>query len=247
MFDAEDRLTAAMNSDNPNLANDVELIPDDLPDLHRIVVDRLAEVQTALDNRQEIKEQELRVANAKIAVGRAKNGELPRFDLTFRQTYDGLGTNADSSFDQVSQGNFIEYSIGVEFEMPIGNRGPRAAYQRSQLQHIQAVASLKKVFEDVILDVNLATRALSTSYDQIGPSFEAAEARVREADSFVARAERKDINTLTNELGAWQNLANARRLLIASMVDYNIAIIDLERAKGTLLMYDNVVIPPEGE
>lgn len=247
VFDAEDRLTAAMNSDDLDLADDIEIIPEDNPLMSRIVVDRLAEVQSALDNRPEIKEQELRVANAKIAVGRAKNGELPRFDLTFRQTYDGLGKNADSSFDQLTQGNFIEYFIGVEFEVPIGNRGPRAAHHRSRLQYAQAAASLKKVFEDVILDVNLATRALSTSYDQIAPSFEAAEARVREVDSIVARAERKDINTLNSELGARQNLAATRRALIASMVDYNIAIIDLERAKGTLLTYDNVVIPMDDE
>lgn len=247
VFDAEDRLTAAMNSEDVDLADDIEIIPNDLPQLHRIVVDRLAEVQTALDNRSEIKEQELRVANAQIAVGQAKNGELPRFDLTFRQTYDGLGTNADSSFDELTRGHFIEYLIGVEFEMPIGNRGPRAAHQRSRLQHIQAVASLKKVFEDVILDVNLTTRAMSTAYDQIGPSFEAAEARVREVDSTVARAERKDIATLNSELGARQGLANARRAMVSAMVEYNIAIIDLERAKGTLLTYNNVVIPQDGD
>jgi len=81
----------------------------------------------------------------------------------------------------------------------------------------------------------------------IAPNVEAAEARVREVDSIVARAERKDINTLNTELGAWQSLANARRALIASMVDYNIAIIDLERAKGTLLTYDNVFIPLESD
>jgi outer membrane protein TolC len=247
VFDAEDRLAAVMNSDDVDLADDIEIIPDDLPQMHRVVIDRLAEVQTALDNRSEIKEQELRVANAKIAVGRAKNGELPRFDLTFRQTYDGLGTNADSSFDELTRGNFIEYFIGVELEMPIGNRGPRAAHQRSRLQHTQAVSSLRKVFEDVILDVNLTTRAMTTSYDQIGPSFEAAEAREREVESTVARAERKDFVVLNSELSARQSLANSRRAMLAAMVDYNIAIIDLERAKGTLLTYNNVVIPPDDE
>jgi len=247
VFDAEDRLSAAMNSQDVDLADDIELIPDDVPQLHRFDVDRLAEVQTALDNRQEIKEQELRVDSAKILVGRAKNGELPRFDLTFRQTYDGLGTNADSSFDELTRGNFIEYFIGVEFEVPIGNRGPRAAHHRSRLQYNQAIATLRRVFEEVILDVNLTTRAMSTAYDQIGPSFEAAEARVKEVDSIVARAERKDINTLNSELGARQSLANARRAMILAMVEYNIAIIDLERAKGTLLNYNNVVIPTDIE
>lgn len=247
VFDAEDRLAAAMNSEDLDLADDIEIIPDDVPQLHRIVVDRLAEVQTALDNRQEIKEQELRVENAKILVGRAKNGELPRFDLTFRQTYDGLGKNADSSFDELTRGNFIEYLIGVEFEVPIGNRGPRAAHQRSKLQHAQAVATLRKVFEDVILDVNLTTRAMTTAYDQIGPSFEAAEASEREVGTTVARAASRNYVELKTELGVRQSLAGARRAMVSAMVEYNIAIIDLERAKGTLLNYNNVVIPQDEE
>jgi len=240
---AEDRLIAAMNDPAINLGDHPEIVPDDFPQRRRIVVDRLAEAQTALDNRPEIHEQELRVANAEIAVGRAKNEELPKFDLTFRYTVDGLAGTADRAFDKMTGHNFVEYFVGVELEIPIGNRGPRARHQRARLLHSQAASALKKAFEEVILDVNLSARALSTSYDQLSPSFQAAEAREREVDSIVARAERKDINTLNTELGARQSLANARRAIVASLVEYNIAIIDLERSRGTLLRYNNVVIP----
>jgi outer membrane protein TolC len=93
--------------------------------------------------------------------------------------------------------------------------------------------------------VNLTVRKLDTAYDQILPSFEAAQAREREVDSIVARAERKDINTLTTELNARQSLAGARRAMLGAMVEYNISIVDLERAKGSLLQYHNVVIPED--
>ncbi|MCH7632931.1 MAG: hypothetical protein IIB59_06935, partial [Planctomycetes bacterium] len=104
---------------------------------------------------------------------------------------------------------------------------------------------LKRVLEDTILDVNLATRAVSTAFDQIAPSLESAESREREVASIVTRAERKDLNTLNSELGARQSLANARRAMLNALVEYNIAIVDLERSKGTLLNYHNVVIPTE--
>ena len=241
--DNEDRLIAAMNDPELNLADDVEIVPVDFPPIDRIVLDRLAEAQVALDNRQEIKEQELRVESARILVGRAKNEELPQLDFTFRYTIDGLGSNADSAFDQLTMVRFEEYLIGVQFEVPIGNRGPRAAAQRARLQHQQAVAQLQSVLEQVLLDVNEAVRRMSTRYDQIGPSFESAEAREREVESIVARAERKDLNTLNTELGARQNLAQSRRAMLLAMVDYHLAIVDLERAKGTLLQYNNVLIP----
>lgn len=243
VFDAEDQLIAAMNDPELSLGRNIEIIPDDFPMLKRFVVDAIGEVQTALDNRPEIHEQQLRIANARIAVGQARNEELPRFDLLFRYTINGLAGTADKSFDEVSRNKYEDYLIGVEFEVPIGNRGPRAAHRRAQLQHQQAAAQLRAVFEEVILDVNLAVRQMSTSYDQIVPGFESSEAREREVDSTVARAERKDINTLNSELGARQSLATSRRTMLRAMIDYNIAIIDLERAKGTLLRHHHVVVP----
>jgi len=247
VLDAEDELTAIMNDPEINLADSVELIPRDLPLAERVVVDRLAEVQSALDNRTELREQQLRVSNAHVLVGRAKNLELPRFDLTFQTTYHGLAGNADSSFDEATTGNFIEYFVGVDLELPVGNRALRAARRRAELQHEQAVAQLRQTFEDVILDVNVAVRRLETSYDQIAPAFESAEAREQEVRSIVARAERKDFNTLINELNSLRNLAATRRAMLSALVDYNIALIDLERAKGTLLQYNNIVIPTEVE
>ena len=247
VFDAEDRFIAAMNDTEVNLADNVEIIPDNFPRIELISLDRLAEAQTALENRPEIREQKLRIANARVFVGRAKNGELPQLDLTFRYTVDGLGSNADRAFDQLTQNNFMEYFVGVELEVPIGNRGPRAARRRAELQHEQAIAQLQATVEEVLLDVNLAVRGFSTAYDQIAPSFESAEAREQEVKSIVARAERRDFNTLNSELNARQSLASARRAMLAAIVDYNVAIIDLERAKGTLLRYYNVVIPHKDE
>lgn len=244
VFDVEDRFVAAVNDPEINLTDHSEIIPLDFPHVDPMSIDRIAAAQTALNYRSEIREQELRVTNAKVFVGRARNEQLPRLDLTLRYTIDGLESSADDAFDQLTQHNYTEYFIGLEFEFPIGNRGPRAAHRRAQLEYRQAVAQLKSVLEQVLLDVNLSVRAVATAHDQIMPSYETAEAREREVESVVARAERKDLNTLNSELGARRGLADARRAVLAAIVEYNVAIIDLERAKGTLLNYNNIVIPP---
>ena len=247
VFNAEDRLIAAMNDPAINLADDIEIIPDTFPPLARIEVDRLAEVRTALENRPEIKEQSLVVKNAEIAVGRAKNQELPRLDVNLSYNIQGLSGTADRSFDEVTRHKFVSYVMGVQFEMPIGNRAPRAAHHRARLELAQAKAAQRLEIELTILDVNEAVRLIATRYDQIMPTFIAAEARETEVASIIARAERKDFNTLTNELNARRSLAGARRTLIGAMVEYNTAIISLERAKGTLLRYSNVVISTDEE
>lgn len=245
VLDAEDQLIALMNDPELNLIDHPELIPIDVPVMQQLILDPVDEVQIALEHRSEIQEQQLRIASAKVAVGRARNAELPRVDLTFQVTFDGLAGNADRSFDKMSTGNFIEYFVGVELETPIGNRGPRAQRRQAELAYAQARAQLQSILEEVIVDVNFAVRRMGRSYDQISPTFESAEAREREVASIVARAERKDFNTLVNELNSRQRLATTRRAMLSVLVDYNIAIIDLERAKGTLLEYNNIVIPSD--
>jgi len=245
--DAEDRLIAAMNDKDINLADDIEIVPESMPEITRIVVNRLAEVSTALEQRPEIRERQLAVKNAELALGQAKNQELPRLDVNLTYNIQGLAGNADRSFDEASRHKYVTYVTGLQLEMPIGNRAARAAHLRARLELLQAKAAQRLEIERAILEVNEAVRTLDTRYDQLAPTFQTAEARFREVESIVARAERKDYNTLNLELGARRSLADARRFMIAAMVDYNIAVINLEQAKGTLLPYNNVVLSTDVE
>ena len=110
----------------------------------------------------------------------------------------------------------------------------------------QAQAGQKRQVEAVVAEVNIALRKLETTYEQILPRFESSQAAERQVESILARAERKDFTQLSAELGARRGLANNRLAMLQAVIDYNIAIIDLERAKGTLLRYNNVEIKADG-
>lgn len=237
---AEDQIISLMNDPEINLTDEVEIIPASTPHFGRVILDRIAEVQTALDNRSEIVESKLAIDAARISVGVAKNQALPQLDLIFRQSVDGQGTSHDRAFSEVSKNDFVEYFVGVDFELPVGNRARRAALKRSKIEYAQSIAALKQAFEQVIFDVNVSVRRVEVRYDQIDPALQSAEASEDQVASIQARAEKKDFLTLNNELNTEQSLAQARRDLLAAIVDYGVAIIDLERAKGTLLKYNNV-------
>ena len=64
----------------------------------------------------------------------------------------------------------------------------------------------------------------------------------KQVNSIVARAERKDFTQLNAELNAREGLAASRRALLDSAIAFNLAIAELERAKGTLLGYNGIVI-----
>ena len=240
---SEDALIALMNDPDIDLADDIELLPTDEPVYTPVVVDRLSEVQAALDNRQEIQEAKIAVDSAKIMVGVAKNQALPQLDLAFSYSVLGQGPNADYAFDEVTRNNYHEYYVGVNFELPVGNRKGRAAEVRSRLQHSQAIAYLKNIFEQVILDVNVKVRDLLTQFNKINPNFESCEASEEQVKSIRARAEAQDFVQLSNELSAIQSLASNRNSLLRSMIEYNIATTNLERAKGTLLDYYGIKVP----
>lgn len=212
-----------------------------------MVLDRLSEVQIALDNRPELAEADLAVRQARVRVGQAKNGVLPQFDVTFRYTVDGLGESGHDAFSELTKNNFQEYFIQVEFEIPVGNRAARARQVQARLRHAQAIAVLKQTYEGVILDVNVRLRQLRADYDQLGPNFESAEANEDQVDAIVARAESRNFVQLNQELNALTALATSRRDLIRSLIEYNMSIIELERAKGTLPEYNNIILTSELE
>ena len=56
------------------------------------------------------------------------------------------------------------------------------------------------------------------------------------------RQENKNPAQLDTILGSQQSVAQSRRALLQAIVTYNPGIVDVERAKGTLLEYNNVVL-----
>ena len=240
--DAEDQLKNVLNDPQLNAAEDLEIVPTANPALQPMVIDTLAELQAALENRSELREAELQVKNAHIALGVARNQALPRFDVTFRTTFNGLGSNPDDAWDKLNAADFIEYLVMLELEWPIGNRGPRAAVRRARLEQSQALVGLKRVTEQIILSVNLAVRDLQTSFNEIMPSIQQAQASAEFIRMLELRKETMDANTLNTIFGSQESLAAARARLLQALVGYNIAIVSLERSKGTLLKYNNVVL-----
>jgi outer membrane protein len=238
----EDALKKLMNDPDLNQAADIEIIPIDTPTLAPIVVDLLSELTAALENRAELHETKLTIQQAQIAIGVAKNQALPKLDLTFRYLIDGLGTNPSRAFKDMSNNDYTEYVAQLQFEWPIGNRGPEAALRRARLQQAQAIAAHRDQLETVITEVNTSIRILQSSYDQIGPNLRSAQASLDQLRSTIIRGEKRDPPTLQVELDAHTKLFNARQQLLQVLADYNIALIDLERRKGTLLEYNNIVL-----
>ena len=178
----------------------------------------------------------------RINLGIAKNQALPQVDVVYRATFNGLGSNASRAFDQETSARFVDQFVGVELAWNFGERAERAGIRIAKLQQSQAVAAYRKALDDVITDCRVALRNLNTSFEQIGTSSVAVTSGFDNLRAQQERLERMSPADLDSVLASQSNLAQARRAFLQAIVNYNQGIADVERAKGTLLEYNNVVL-----
>lgn len=237
-----------MNDPELPVGGPLVILPADEPLSKPINFDYGAQVAAAMDNRLELGQQLIRIDSAGIAQGVAKNAMRPRLDLVGSAGFNGVDDNFGGAFDENLDFNQLAYSIGLNFQFPIGNREARAVYRRAQLQRMQAVEQYRNLVAQVSLDVEQSMNQIWSSWERV---ISRNSARLSNEERLRLLQEREDILAqLTPEfvnlkLQAEQDLAIAQREEVAAIADYNIAIQRLERSKGTLLRYNNVIMDEE--
>jgi len=242
VYNAEDQLLNLLNDPELPLSSDFEILPVDEPIIQEIDYDRRAMVESALERRPEVIQARHGVDIARINVGIAKNQALPTLDLIYRTTVTGLGGTFDEGFDQQTTNNFIDQFVGLEFAWNIGERAERAGIRIAAFQQSQAVLNYKLALDNVITDCRVACRNLDRNFEQLVPSHLGLTAAAENLRSLQERQERKSPAELDAVFAAQNRLADSRRALLSSSIEYNTGIVNVERAKGTLLEYNNVSI-----
>ena len=171
-------------------------------------------------------------------------------DLWFTSSYgwNGLGSrldggpnNPNNAFASLSSGNFVNWTAGLQMNMPIGFRDANAATRSARLALAQAYAVLQD-------QENKATRFLAFHYRKLFENYEQIRAqrsqRLAAAEQLEARfreflAGRGTLDILLEAQRVW---ADALQSEYSNIVAYNSTLANFEFAKGTIMQYDNVVI-----
>ena len=243
--DLSDAIKRLMNDEAFPVAGPVTVLGADTPLVEQIDFNLADQIDTAMDNRPELGQQIARIRNAEITEEVGRNNLLPQLNFTGSISFQGAGLDVGQAIKDQRQWEDISSSLGLEFEIPIGNRAARAIYRRVQLQRLQAITQYKNLIDIVSQEVVTSLRDVNTSWDVI---VQRRQARFAAADSLLAiqqRAEAGEALTPTFvqlQLDAQERLAREQAQEAAAIRDYNVAISRLERAKGTLLRYNNVVM-----
>lgn len=244
-----DQLKSLINDPELDLRGNVLIVPSDRPVDVPLAYNLAEQMDIALRQRTELQEARLQVERADIIIDVARNDLLPRFDVTVSAQTNGLDGGLDQAYvDTINPANYIDYAASGKLEIPIGNRQAEAAFKRRKLERRQAITQMLQVAQQILLDVKVQMRDVMTAYREI----EARRAsRISAGEELAAITQKELVEKLTPEflrlkLDSQQRLANAETAELQALVGYNLAILHLEQAKGTLLEYNHIAIdrPP---
>ncbi len=206
----------------------------------------------AVERRGELRRQRWVVRRRELELIASKNFLLPRLDTVGRYRFRGFGKDLidsnggslprfDNAYEDLMTGDFQEWQLGFELDIPIGYRRAHTAVRNAELTLARARAILRDqqqgVVHDVassIADVDRAFEVSQTSYNRLLAS--------REQVAAVEAAFESDKASLDLLLDAQRRLAEAESRHYRTLAEYAVAIKNVHFSKGTLLDYDGVYL-----
>lgn len=202
-------------------------------------------LRVALAERPELRRAQSNIEQARVNERVARNQMLPELNLFANGGLNGIDRGYNSSGSNMLDGEYNSYSAGLSLSYPLQNRFARYRYAQAQVRSAQAGESFNDLGDQITLEVRRAVRAVQTARERIDVTAAAVRAEERKVQDERARLE-VGAATMFEILTFQEELANAQVLHLQAVVDYNIAAIELERARGTLLRtYGIEVISPD--
>ncbi len=245
---AQDRIQALVNSAELYRSNNGEFIPLDAPTLSTAEVSLTEAAAEALENRPEIAQAFKQLKAAALREDMARNEILPTLNVFVEGYLGGLENEGsyteawDNQFDVGAPG----HSWGFYAEYPLENQIGRARLERRKLETRQQLNSVKTTIETVLLELKVSVREVNTAMRDVQAKLESMRAAEEELRQLKDRRGLEVGDELTASsflsflLDSQERQAVAEDEFTRSLVTYNVSLVNLERAKGTLLTYEDI-------
>ena len=252
LYRSENRLRFMMGL----AATDSRLIrPHDEPSVARVRFEWQDILCESLVRSPELRGQQWQIKQLELGMIQARNQLLPQVDLT--ATYRWLGVGDDlidanrrganfpaeksMAFDELTEGRYQEYGFGLRGEIPIGFRRELARVRNQQLRIARARAQLEDLELEVSHQLTDAVQNLDGYFVLTQTNFNRHVAADRQVDAVAAAYETGTV-TLDLLLEAQRRRAEAEISYYQSLVEYNLAVMQVHLRKGSLLEYDGIVL-----
>ena len=244
LYDAEQDLRYLIGY----VATDGRLIrPTTAPTDVKVVFDWQSALAQALERRVEIRRQRLEVRRRELELLAAKLNFRPRLDFLGLYRFRGLGDTLigggdgrlDNLYAEITNGDFQEWQAGIEMNFPIGFRLAGVAIAQAKLNVRRERAVLAESEYLASHNLSIAAREIDRSHELLETNYNRLLSDLNQVDVLRIRYEQgsDNINFL---LQAQRQLVTSATDFYRSLSEYNLAIRDFHREKGSLLAYNNV-------
>ncbi|MFM9966635.1 MAG: TolC family protein [Planctomycetaceae bacterium] len=237
------------------------LTPIDTPSQLKANFDVATLMQTAYSRRPDLNRRRSRREEQEWRLVAARNGKLPQLDLRALTRTSGLDTRLDDSLSQLSTFEYTDWTVGLEFSVPLGNRRAKADVESAELQLMRELALLRGFEEQVAFEFAGLLAELQTTWERYESAMRQVQytqewlrlARIRFASPPAAnRGDDWLLLALYDYQVAMQSYITAYSTASQMLADYNTLLVRVEEAQGTLLDRwqigfvdgSNAIVPP---
>ena len=232
--DTQRDLKRALNKSDLQMQTPTTLVPATQPDPVRYELQKEKLVQTALESRMELLELELQIAQDVSTVDYMRNQALPLVTLDYTYNVNGLGPTRDKSYDLLFDKRFEDHRFGLQLLVPLGNEAAESRLRQAFYLRRQRLASKEGRESTIELEVLNAIDQLEANWQRVlaGRQRTILDGRLYEAEK---RQYEIGLRTTTDVLQAQTTFADAQSAEILALAEYQIALVDLSYATGTIL------------
>jgi len=248
-------------------ADNRRIVPVTAPTEARIEPDWETSLAQMITFQPDIVQQQLQVRVAELQLLLARNQLLPVLNFNALYQFNGLGDNLDSAeanmtgaalraidplvaLQQRAAGlnsqprdfnNFQQWQLGFTFAMPLGMRAPLANNRQAQLSLLRQRAFLQQIVHQTTHSLARFFVEIDANYKQFKTASRLRAAAAQRLEAQKAFYEEGRI-TIDRYLDSVAQFADAVAREAQFKTGYNISLIALEEAKGTLLEHDKIAV-----
>jgi outer membrane protein TolC len=226
----------------------MEMIPSEPPSIPTTSLDLRDAVQTGLENRPEIRSATSQLEAAALSI-RVTRAELePKLSAVFEAYLAGLNGNNgifNSWTDQFTQGG-PGMAAGLQYDLPYGRRAARSRHREAQHRYQLRSEELREAVQQSRAEIEIALVAVNTAIESQTTKKRLLATAIAEEEILTGRWEALAGDgssvgvVLETLLDAQSRRTDAERELVSAQTEYVVAVVQLQRAMGTLLIQSGI-------
>jgi outer membrane protein len=233
VVERERDLKRALNKAGLEMNTPTVIVPETEPNPIRYEIDPNKLINVAFDERMEMLEVELQIMQDIITKGYLENQALPLVTFDYNYNINGLGSSRNDSYELLFDKRFEDHRFGLNLSVPLGNGAAKSQLAQAFYQRRQRLATKESRELMIEYEVLNAIDQLQANWQRILAARQSSILYGRLSDAEIRQFELGYV-TSTDVLEAQSNFADAQSAEILALTDYQISLVDLAYATGTV-------------